>query len=50
MKKPYTIPCVETVALQPKMDILLLSDAEIDAGDLIEPDTDVSINIDSLFN
>ena len=51
MKKTYTIPTIETVTLQTKADILLLSDAEIDVGDLIEPDfPEVDIDISGLFN
>ena len=51
MKKPYTFPGIEAITLQSKTDILLMSDAEIDAGDLIEPEyPEVNMNIDPLFN
>lgn len=51
MKKQYEEPSIEVVKVQTKADILLLSDAEIDVGDLIEPDfPEVDIDISGLFN
>ena len=51
MKKTYTDPTVKVITTQLKDDILLQSDAEIDVGDLIEPESpDVNMDIDPLFN
>ena len=52
MKKAiYVDPAVSVIRLKVTEDILLLSDAEIDIGDLIDDDPgDTLIDIDSLFN
>ena len=44
MKKTYITPAVELIRAAAYGDILLVSDSEIDANDLFEPEVDIDIS------